>query len=191
MPKSGTPLSSWSFHLLFDEIPQWPGYISKELMTSGKALQSYTVTIHDLCSVLAWFLLKSTAFCKENILSTSSKLLHPETSLVQAPNLFLPCTHAQTSKIQGFHDGKAMVTPNNLGSLNSRSVFWGFFRQEMKEKQLLILLVLPIAATTVWKFLHSLFSESLIFCNEKIRPSWWILCFTSKRKKPERIILES
>lgn len=107
---------------------QWPEYISKELMSSGKALHSYTVTIHDLRSVLAWFLLKSTRCCKENILSTSSKLLHPETRLVLHPTSFCPVLTPKHQKYK-ISNGRASITgkllqhPIYLVSHNSRFFF--------------------------------------------------------------------
>lgn len=108
---------------------QRPGYISKELRSSGKALHNYTVTIHDLCSVLAWFLLKSTRFCKENILSTSSKLLHPETSLVQHPTSSCPALTPKHQKDK-VTSGRASIMRKLLQhliylvSLNSSSVLF-------------------------------------------------------------------
>lgn len=129
-------------------------------MSSGKALHSYTVTIHDLCWVLAWFLLKSTRCCKENILSTLSKLLHPKTSLVQHPTSFCPVLTPKHQKYNIFN-GRASITGKLLQhliylvSLNSRI----FFLFQASKKEAVCTAVLPIAATTVWKLYSCCFLE--------------------------------
>jgi len=149
---------------------QWPGYISKELMTSGKALQSYTVTIHDLRSVLAWFLLKSTAFCKENILSTSSKLLHPDTSLVQAPNHFLLCTHPRHQNHRASMMAKQLRHLIHSVSHNPRCL--GFFPARNKAKATVNL----TSPTYSWYYRMKVPALTVFWtfniCNEKISPSW-------------------